>query len=181
MSGITAGECAVLVIDMQQGLVTGAYNEAKIVAAINDVVERARDAGCPVIYVQHCHQHYKPLMKGEAGWKIHPGMNFHNSDEVVEKTASDAFYKTSLAKKLTVLGIQQLVITGMQSEYCVDATCRSALSHDFNVLLVADGHTTGNGGMPAEDIIRHHNEILPNLAHPSATLLSVNSGELLFA
>jgi len=72
------------------------------------------------------------------------------------------------------------VITGMQTEYCVDATCRSAMSHDLNVLLIADGHTTGDAGMTAKEIIRHHNEILPNLAHPAATLQLVKSSDLMF-
>lgn len=177
---VAYSQSAVLVIDMQQALVPGAHNEKEVVEAINHIVTRARAANRPVIYIQHCHQQYEPMMKGEDGWQIYNEMDYQTCDELVEKTASDAFYKTNLAEKLQLLDIQQLVITGMQTEYCVDATCRAAMSHDINVLLVADGHTTGDAGMSAKEIVRHHNEILPNLAHPSATLQLVNSDQLVF-
>ncbi|MFT6432935.1 MAG: nicotinamidase-related amidase [Candidatus Azotimanducaceae bacterium] len=150
----------------QQALVPAAHNEKQVVAAINNIVQRARAANKPVIYIQHCHQQYEPMMKGEDGWQIYREMDYQTSDELVEKTASDAFYGTNLAERLQLLCVLQLVITGMQTEYCVDATCRAAMSHDLNVLLVADGHTTGDAGMSAKDIVRHHNEILPNLANP---------------
>jgi len=77
--------CAVLVIDMQQALVPGAYNEANVIAAINNVVQRARGAGHPVIYIQHCHQQYKPMMKGEDGWKIYAEMDYVSQTRSLRK------------------------------------------------------------------------------------------------
>ena len=171
-------DCALLVIDMQQALVPGAYLETGTIAAINHVVQKARGANRPVIYLQHCHQQYKPMMKGEPGWAIHSSMDLEPSDERIEKTASDSFYKTDLAARLKDLDIQQLIVTGMQTEFCVDATCRAALSHDFDVILIADGHTTGDSGLKAKEVIQHHNELLANLAHPSSKLTLVNSTQL---
>ncbi|MDH3642714.1 MAG: isochorismatase family protein, partial [Gammaproteobacteria bacterium] len=134
---------AVLVIDMQIGLITGAHHETEVLAAVNLVVGQAREAGVPVIFIQHNHSSFAPLMKNGAGWHIHPDLIRGPDDRAIEKEASDSFYKTGLEPLLESLGASTVVITGMQTEYCVDATCRSALSKDIDVILVADGHTTG--------------------------------------
>ena len=61
---------------------------------------------------------------------------------MIGKTASDSFYRTSLEDELRRLGTTQLIVTGMQTEFCVDTTCRRALSLGFDVTLVSDAHTT---------------------------------------
>src|SRR5262249_26369831 len=86
---------------------------------------------------------------------------------VIGKTASDAFDGTSLEAELHRRGVKRLVVVGMQTEFCVDTTCRRALSLGFDVTLVADGHTTRDGVLAAADVIRHHNAVLPSLAHPT--------------
>ena len=96
----------------------------------------------------------------------------------MEKEASDAFYKTRLAKLLRELGVKTVMLAGMQTEYCVDATARSALSHEFDVVLLSDCHTTGDSTLAAEQIIDHHNALLPNVVHPSATLRAIASTEV---
>jgi len=73
---------------------------------------------------------------------------------------------TSLDSELRRLAVTHLIVAGMQTEYCVDTTCRRAISLGFDVTLVADGHTTSGGLLPAADVIRHHNSVLPRLAHP---------------
>ena len=115
------------------------------------------------------------MMRGAPGWQIHPDLQKRDSDYVIEKQASDAFYQTALLAQLEKLNVSTVIITGMQSEYCVDATCRAALSNNLDVELAEDGHTTGTSHLTAEEIIIHHNTILKNLAHPSSTLTLVNS------
>ena len=66
----------------------------------------------------------------------------------------------------------------MQSEYCVDTTCRSALSRDFDVTLASDAHTTG--GPAAALVIAHHNAVLPNVAHPSRRIIACASAAIDF-
>jgi nicotinamidase-related amidase len=158
---------ALLIIDMQKTLVKGAWEEASVVECIASLASRVRTQGHAVIYIQHCHATWQPMMKGQPGWEIDDRLKPEPGDPVIEKQASDAFYQTFLEETLRRRAIDTLLITGMQTEYCVDTTCRSALSHGFDVVLVSDGHTTGNAQLSAQDIIRHHNAVLPNLAHPA--------------
>jgi nicotinamidase-related amidase len=120
------------------------------------------------------------MKKGAAGWRIHPGVKPEPGELVIEKTASDGFYDTSLQSELDHFGVKRLIICGLQTEFCVDATCRAALSRGFEVVLAADGHTTTNALLPAEVAVRHHNRALANLAHPHQRIAVVPSAEIDF-
>ena len=157
---------ALLIIDVQIAVVGGAYREAETLDRIADMAARARAAGAPVIYLQHCHDRYAPMTKGAEGWAIHPAVAPEPRDIVVEKAASDGFYQTDLAAELEQLGVRRIVVCGLQTEFCVDATTRAALSRGYDVILAADAHTTGDAVTPAQTTIDHHNYALGNLAHP---------------
>lgn len=178
MSEHVANNVALLVIDMQQALLSGAYRETEVVEVVNEVSRRVRAAGAPVFFVQHNHSSFAPMMQGATGWQIHASMERQPADRLLEKEASDAFYGTDLEEQLRAASVCELIITGLQTEFCVDATCRAALSRDFDVVLVADGHTTGNSHLSAEAIIEHHNNTLANIAHPSANLRVLRADEI---
>ena len=167
-----------LVIDVQIGLVTGAFREKETVTAINATIDRVDGAGGVVYFIQHCHASYQPMMKGSPGWALHPDLQIHRNALYLEKTASDAFFETDLNEQLQRHGVDTLYVTGLQTEYCVDTTCRAALSHGFNVILVSDAHTTGDAHMPAPQIIAHHNAVLANLAHPHVSIKVADSQSL---
>jgi nicotinamidase-related amidase len=169
---------ALLVIDVQSGLVEGAHNEACVLSNINQVISKTRASGGLIVFIQHCHSSYKPLMKGNSGWQVHPSLSIAEGDLFIEKSASDSFYQTSLHTDLESRGIDHLIVTGLQSEYCVDTTCRSALSKGYSITLVSDAHTTGDSHMPAADIIDHHNQVLQNLAHPDANIQLKTASEI---
>jgi len=169
---------ALVIIDMQTALVSGAYKDADVLARIGSLCDEARRAGVPIVYMQHNHSSFEPLMKGRSGWQVHPAIAPLENDTVIDKTASDSFHDTALAATLATLGAEEILICGMQTEYCVDATARAALNHGFDVVLLSDCHTTGDGALPAQAIIDHHNTILPNLAHPSRRIRAVRSTDL---
>jgi nicotinamidase-related amidase len=169
---------ALLVIDVQSALIANADRGPEVVTAIRGLVERARAADIIVVYLQHCHATYEPMKKGAAGWRIHPAVEPKPGELVIEKTASDGFYDTSLQGNLNRLGVKRLIVCGLQTEFCVDATCRAALSRGFEVVLVADGHTTTNAILPADVAVRHHNRALANLAHPHRRIVVVPSAEI---
>jgi nicotinamidase-related amidase len=173
-------DTAVLVIDMQIALVERGYQAPGVLACIGKLLSRARGAGIPVIHVQHHHATYAPLKAGAPTWRIHPDVAPASGEVVIGKTASDAFHATPLQAELQRRGVQRLVVTGMQTEYCVDTTCRRAISLGFDVTLVADGHTTFDGSMVAADIIRHHNAVLPGLAHPDHHVTVVRGDDVHF-
>jgi nicotinamidase-related amidase len=92
----------------------------------------------------------------------------HPDDLVLSKRASDAFYETPLHANLQSLRITHLVVTGAQTEFCVDATCRRAASLNYDVSLVADGHTTGDSELlTTAQIVAHHNHLVAPLAYPT--------------
>jgi nicotinamidase-related amidase len=115
------------------------------------------------------------MMRGAPGCRIHPDIEPKAGDHVLEKKASDAFYETGLKELLHGLNVRTIVLAGMQTEFCVDATVRSALSHEFDVVLLSDCHTTGDSTLPAEQIIAHHNSLLPRVVHPKASVRTVSS------
>lgn len=87
------------------------------------------------------------------------------SDVVMQKWTPDAFYRTQLHEELAGRGIKQVILMGMQTEYCIDTTCRHAFALDYQVTLVKDGHSTYDTALlRAGDIIAHHNALLTAFA-----------------
>ncbi len=159
-----ATDTALLVIDMQVGNVGAAYQREEIVARLAEMVAEARAAGTPIVFIQHEDDWLRP---GVPEWQFLAALTPAEGELVIRKRVSDAFYETPLREELTARGVRHLVVTGVQTELCVDATCRRAASEGFDVTLVADGHTTEDTPtLPAAQIIAHHNRTLGNLAHP---------------
>jgi nicotinamidase-related amidase len=171
---------ALLIVDVQNEVMKGAWREAEVLAAIADLAARARAAGTPVIYLQH-EEPGSPMAHGASGWEIHPAVAPADGEAVIGKRASDGFYRTTLSAELEKLGVTRLVICGAQTEFCVDATTRAALSAGFDVTLAADAHTTGDGVISAADAIAHHNRTLGWLGHPDHRVTIKPAAEIAFA
>ncbi|MFE6891805.1 isochorismatase family protein [Streptomyces sp. NPDC057694] len=159
---------ALLVIDMQNALLPIMHRPAATIAAIAALRTRARAAGVPVVTVQH---HGGDLEPGTEGWRIVPELDPAPGEPVVAKTTSDAFLRTDLATVLGSLGVTEVLITGFATENCVETTARQALSRGFDLVLVADGHTTSvrpavSDFVPADLSIAHHNEIYRHIDFP---------------
>ncbi len=157
---------ALLVIDVQQGLCRGAedsFDTTGVIDRINTVADRARAAGAPVFFIQHEGRNGY-LEYGTDEWKLARSLRSMPSDLFIRKTTADAFHSTPLERILRERGVDELVICGMHSEFCVDTTTRRALALGFPVILVADGHTTQEKEhLSAAQIIRHQNATLTNI------------------
>jgi nicotinamidase-related amidase len=130
-------------------------------ANLRGLIERAEKAGAPVIYVQHDGGRGDSLESGTPGWRIHEAVAPGAGVPVIEKRTPDSFHGTGLSDLLQSLGVRRLVVTGLQTEYCVDTTCRRAFILGFEVVLVEDGHSTCDSAyLDAETIVRHHNNVL---------------------
>ena len=155
------GNTALLIVDIQAGFFNESdqlYKVADLLANLKTLIAKARTAEVPVIYVQHEGSH---IPVGSDGWQIHPAITPLETDLIIHKQTPDSFYETDLQAQLTTLDISDLVITGFQTQYCVDTTCRRARSLDYRVTLVKDAHSTYDSPiLTAEQIIAHHNRVL---------------------
>jgi nicotinamidase-related amidase len=155
---------ALLIIDVQLGMFEESnpvYQSGELLATINDLITRARDADVPVIYVQHSGGDGHLLEPGSPGWPIHPAVAPAKGELVIHKRHPDSFQGTDLQRELGMRGIGHLVVAGIQTEYCVDTTCRRAYSLGYDVTLVQDAHSTWDTKyLKASQIIDHHNQVL---------------------
>jgi nicotinamidase-related amidase len=148
---------ALLVIDVQRALLDELAPErrAEFVDALQRVLERARAGDYPVVYVRHDGSPAE-LFPGTPEWEVASEIAPRPGDPIVEKRFRDAFRETTLADVLTGLGIDELLVSGMQTEYCVDATVREAERRGYRVTLIEDAHATSPGGGLSEEQIRAH-------------------------
>ncbi len=130
---------ALLVIDVQKDVVGNALNTPAVVANINSLISNARISGVPVIWVQHSDDY---LEKGSTGWEIVDELKPLPSEVRIYKTHSSSFEETDLQAQLDSLGSKTLIITGAQTNYCVNATSNAGVELGYQVTLVSDAHTT---------------------------------------
>lgn len=151
---------ALLIIDVQATLFSGDYEVADapaVLERLNGLIERARRAGQPVVFVQH-EEAEGPMQHGSAGWALASGLDAAAGDPRVRKTTPDAFLRTELRSLLQVLGVRRLVVGGAQTDLCVDSSVRSALALGFDVSVASDAHSTlDTPALDAARIRAHHN------------------------
>jgi nicotinamidase-related amidase len=153
---------ALLIIDVQQALCSGeyaAFDIAAVVTRINALSTQARAAGLPVVLVQH-EEDSGPMQAGSAGWALAQDLLTAPTDLRVRKRTPNSFHDTGLDALLKDRGVTRLVTCGLQTEFCVDTTVRQALPLGYEVVLVADGHSTCDDVLTAAQAIAHHNRTL---------------------
>ena len=160
---------ALLLLDAQVNMFEGGVHAGggsdALLRTLRSLLQAARAAGAPVIHVQHCGGPGEVDEPGKPGWHLHPELEPAPGEVVVQKHKPDAFHMTPLARKLEELGVTELVIAGMQTEMCIDATVRRAAGLGLRVTLVQDAHGTfDNATMQAADVIRSHNQALAGCA-----------------
>jgi nicotinamidase-related amidase len=157
-------EQSLLIIDMQVCNLEGAqpaYGAHDLLRKVSNLADRARSAAALVVYVQHGGPKGAIDEPGTPGWEIHPRIAPKAGELVVQKRHPDAFQDTELQRELDALGVRELVVVGIQTEYCIDTTCRRAYSLGYEVILVEDGHSTWDtASLRAPQIIAHHNQVL---------------------
>lgn len=161
---------AVLVIDPQIGVVEGTFERDAVIAAVGRLVERARGAGVPVLWVQHNDEH---VVRGSDGWHFVPELTPAPDEPVVEKSYADAFEATTLEDELAALGVARLVVAGAETDACVRSTVHGGLTRGYDVTLVSDAHTTRDlsawGAPPPELVIAHTNLYWSEQSAPGRT------------
>ncbi|WP_033294307.1 isochorismatase family protein [Amycolatopsis jejuensis] len=149
---------ALLVVDVQNGVVEGSHERDQVVANVGELVEKARRAQVPVVWVQHSGE---GLEKGSAAWEYVPELKRSDDEPLVEKTYGDSFEDTPLESILADLQVGSLVVSGAQTDACIRSTLHGALTRGYDATLVSDAHTTEDlttwGAPPPAQVIAHTN------------------------
>jgi nicotinamidase-related amidase len=172
---------ALLVVDVQNGVVAGAHERDAVVANIGSLVDRARDAQVPVVWVQHSDD---GLPKGSDEWQIVPELAPGDDEALVEKNYGDSFEATTLESVLSGLGAGRLVVAGAQTDACIRSTLHGAFVRGYDATLVSDAHTTENltewGAPPPEKVIAHTNLYWSDTSAPGRTAGTVTTKDVDF-
>ncbi|MEG3242935.1 cysteine hydrolase family protein [Streptococcus suis] len=149
---------ALLVIDIQNLLVEEKpYAIAERLTLWHDSLVQARQAGIEVIHVRH---HDQELVKGTADWEIHSTVAPLASEKIFDKTFNSVFKETGLHAYLQEKGIEQLIIMGMATNFCIDTTIKVAFELGYKVAVIQDGTTTGySGKLDTKDLIDYYQNI----------------------
>lgn len=173
---------ALLVVDVQTGVVADAYNRDAVVANVGSLVRKARQERVPVVWVQHSDATNLP--EGSAEWRIVPELDPDEREPLVGKRYGDAFEETTLETVLSGLGVGRLFVVGAQTDECIRSTLHGAIVRGYDATLVADAHTTEDatewGAPPPEAVIAHTNLYWKYHQAPGRTAGTVETSEVDF-
>ncbi|MEM7092401.1 MAG: isochorismatase family protein [Actinomycetota bacterium] len=173
---------ALLVIDVQTAVVEHAHERDAVIANINALIDRARAAEAPVVWVQHADD---DLPTGAPGWEMASELVPDSDEPIVHKQFRSSFEQTELDDVLTSLDVGRLVVTGAQTDYCVRWTLHGALDHGYDTVLVTDAHTTDdppNSTTPlAAQLIAHTNAVWATQAVTRCETATAATSEISFA
>ncbi len=145
-------DVALLVVDVQKMLIDShPYREKELLEEIRTLAGRAREKGVEVIYVRHNEDEEGGLKPNTPAWQVHSAVAPVEGEKIFDKRFSSAFKNTGLDEYLHEKGIKTLVVCGMQTEYCIDATIKSAFDRDYKVYMPAGGSTTFDNRLATGD------------------------------
>lgn len=150
---------ALIVIDVQNGVVDGNYERDSVVANVASLVDRAREARVPVVWVQ---QTDEDLARGTDEWELVPELVPDSAEPLIEKAYGDSFEDTTLESVLAGLGVGRLIVAGAQTDACIRSTLHGAFARGYDATLVGDAHTTEDNteyGAPSPDLVIAHTNL----------------------
>jgi nicotinamidase-related amidase len=172
---------ALLVVDVQNGVIAQAHARDAVVAQLGALVEKARREQVPVIWVQHSDEE---LVKGSEAWQIAPELVPRDGEPRVEKHYGDSFEATELESVLSALRVGRLFVSGAQTDACIRSTLHGAFVRGYDVTLVSDAHTTEDrsewGAPPPDKVIVHTNLYWAHQAAPGRTAGAVETRDVRF-
>ncbi|HEX3789119.1 MAG TPA: isochorismatase family protein [Pseudonocardiaceae bacterium] len=172
---------ALLVIDVQNGVLAGAHERDAVVANIGALVDKARAADVDVVWVQH---NSDELATGSDNWQYVPELSRRDSEPLVQKAYGDSFEETELESVLAERGVGRLFVSGAQTDECIRSTLHGAIVRGYDATLVGDAHTTedlSSFGAPTPDkVIAHTNLYWRYHTAPGRTAGTVTTAEVDF-
>jgi len=172
---------ALLVIDVQNGVVAGNHERDAIVERVAGLVDKAREDAIPVVWVQHNDEN---TIRDTDEWQIVPELAPDEAEPLIHKSYGDSFEDTPLESVLSDLAVGRLVVVGAQTDACVRSTLHGAFTRGYTT-LVSDAHTTEDliewGAPPPAQVISHTNLYWSFQAAPGRTAGIVESKDVDFA
>lgn len=173
---------ALLVIDVQNGVMASSINRDSVIANIKSLVDKARSEDVPVVWVQH---NDKGLPRESEVWQYVPELQREEAEPLVHKSYGDSFEGTDLETRLAELGVGRLVVTGAQTDMCIRSTIHGGFARGYDVTLVADAHTTEDlsewGAPPPDKVIAHTNMYWSDQSAPGKKAGTVETAQVDFA
>ena len=173
---------ALLVIDVQNGVVAGTLRRVVVIANLKALIGKARVQSVPVIWVQHSDD--GNLLQGSENWQYVPELSRDDDEPLVHKRYGDSFEDTELETLLAERGVGHLVVTGAQTDACIRSTLHGAFTRGYDVTLVGDAHTTEDlsawGAPPPEQVIAHTNLYWKDQAAPGRQAGTVDTAGVSF-
>lgn len=151
-----------LVVDTQK-LITNAslYNFSIFVSNVKKLIKAARENKVEVIYIRHDDGEGEELTRGTDGFEIYEEFSPEKDEKVFDKTVNSPFKDTGLPEYLTEKQIKQVIVVGLQTDYCIDATVKCGFEHGFHMIVPKDANSTfDNEYMSAEQTYRYYNEFI---------------------
>jgi nicotinamidase-related amidase len=159
---------------------TPRYDADGVINRINALGRIIRETGGIVVFVRHDQAQGGALEPGTHGWQLLPSLERDTDDLVVHKNACVSFYNSDLESALGPKKVRRLIVSGCATDFYVETTVRAALSRDYKVTVVADGHTTDDRPrIDAASLVRHHNWLRQNLIHPQTRIEVMQTKELI--
>lgn len=153
-----------LVVDTQR-LITNnqLYNFDVFVSNVEKIIHEARSSNIEVIYVRHDDGIGTELTKGTDGFEIYEKFKPIGEEKIFDKEVNSAFKGTGLLEYLIGKGEKDIIIVGLQTDYCIDATIKCGFEHGFNIIVPANTNTTVNNRfMSSEQSYKYYNELIWN-------------------
>jgi len=173
---------ALLVIDVQNGVVGEAHERDRVVANIGVLVDKARAEQVPVVWVAHSDD---GMPRDSEAWQYVDELHRDESEPLVHKTFADSFEDTDLEAVLADLEVGRLVVAGAQTDECIRSTLHGAIARGYDATLVADAHTTEDlsewGAPPPDKVISHTNMYWSGHRAPGRTAGTIDTADVDFS
>jgi nicotinamidase-related amidase len=175
---------ALVVVDVQVGVMNNAWDAERVIGNVALAVERARAQGVPVIWVQHSDAE---LVHGSAEWQWVPALVPRADEPRVYKQFECSFEKTTLEDELAKRGVSHIVLAGAATNWCIRATAYGALDRGYDLTLVKDAHTTKSMTLDdgftieAESVVRELNVVMTWLSYPGRKCGTATADQVSFS
>jgi len=153
-----------LVVDTQKAITNSKlYRFELFETNVKKLIDKARQNDIEVLFVRHDDGVGNELSKGNEGFEIYEGFQPAADEIVFDKKANSSFKDTGLLEYLRKKEEDTIIVVGLQTDYCIDATIKAGFEHGFKMIVPANTNSTfDNVYMSAEQTYHYYNEFMWN-------------------